>query len=467
MRLRPGLLTAIAVLCIAAAAGQAQYVEDSVDVGGAWVGSLAYNPEQDEIWGASWSGNRVFAISCSRNTVVASIPMSSPGDLVWNSTFGKLYCAYYGPGQESLAVISVASRQVIKRLEMPGSTTPVWDAVSDRVYVSCQTTGRVAVVDCATDSLLKCIPVGACPMKMYINTLRRKLYVLNYDDGTVSIVDMATNQVTKTVDVGGTPNAGYYCRSADKFYCSSPSGIGRVTVIDGRGDTVLARIPLPAHGEALSMAGDERTATVVLGVHSSVGNHGYFVHAPNDSVTSVLPVGREPWGMLFNSNSGLFYSANAISDNVSVMTGDGSRVTGTLPVGDAPFVLVAVPRHQRIYVGHNNCSKVFVIRDTFERSPEGQPSKPDSAAGFALGPNPFRDRLSMVCGMTVIAKEVMVFGEDGRLVRVLNVTKSASGVLRMSWDGKDSRGRSVRAGVYFCTLDNGAKRISRKIVLTE
>jgi len=37
----------------------------------------------------------------------------------------------------------------------------------------------------------------------------------------------------------------------------------------------------------------------------------------------------------------------------------------------------------------------------------------------------------------------------------------------LTWNRTDSRGRPLPAGVYFLTLDNRAKRISRKVVLTE
>jgi YVTN family beta-propeller protein len=440
----------VAALSLIAAVGRVypQWVEDSIDVPGAWVGSLVYNSREDVIYGASEQGF-FFAISAESNRVVAQYPLRGAFKICYDSVDNKAYASYYGSDQDSLAVIDGTSHQVVKRMEMPGATMPVWDPVSDRVYVSCQTVGKVAVLDARSDSLLCYISVGAYPIKMHMNTLRRKLYVQNSDAGTVSVINLLTNQVIKTIVVGGIPNAGYYSRRADKYYCSSPSGTGRVAVIDGRGDSVLTRIPLPAHGEALSMDGDERIATVVMGVSTDSGNHAYFMNALNDSVLSVLNTGRDPYAMLFNPSSGLVYSANSSSSTVSVMTGDGSSLVTTLPVGGAPFVLAAVPRHQRIYVGHLNCNRVLVIKDTVERPPEGQPSEPDTVTGLRLSPSPFRDRLSIVSGTTVTADEVRIFGEDGRLMRVLNMTKSASGVLRSSWDGRDSRGRSVPAGVYF------------------
>jgi YVTN family beta-propeller protein len=244
--MRPGrrsFLKAALMCCLFAAAGHAQYVEDSIDVGGAWVGSLAYNSREDVLYGRCSQVGYFFAISCDSNKVTNSFPLGRPRQMAYDSIDNRAYCPYEGAEEESLAVIDGRTHTRVKSIGMPGATTAVWDPASDRIYVSCQSTNKVAVVDCATDSLLTYISVGACPMKMCINTLRHKLYVLNSDAGTVSIVNMTTNKVVKTVSVGGYPNAGYYSRSADKFY--SAGSYGQCIVIDGAADTIVARVLLP------------------------------------------------------------------------------------------------------------------------------------------------------------------------------------------------------------------------------
>jgi len=451
---RPGPGLALAAICLSAGLGWGQYVEGWIGVPGAWVGSLAYNSREDVLYGASEDGP-FFTIRCSDNRSIAWFSLGHAYCICYDSLDNKAYCTFTGSSADSLAVIDGRTHFRIKALPMEGSSEPVWDPVSNRVYVSCQTTGQVAVVDCTTDSLLMYIPVGWCPMKMYINTLRRKLYVLNYDDGTVSVVDMATNQVIKSVEVGGTPNSGYYCRRVDKFY--SDGSYGTVAVIDGLSDSVVTRILLPDNGWAHSMAGDELTATVVLGVDSYVYSRVYFVHAPSDSVISTQPTGREPSAVLVNPTSGLVYSANAMSNNVSVMTGNGSQVVNTLPVGDYPFVLKAVPRHDRIYVGHVSTGRVYVIRDTVRRRPDGQPAVPDTATGLRLEPNPFLSCLRITCGPDVAARRVAIWSDEGRLVRVLTQARQGNGALRLAWDGRDSRGRQVCSGVYFVASDRGVR----------
>jgi YVTN family beta-propeller protein len=358
--LRPGLLAAIAALFIAAGAGWAQYVEDSIDVGGARVGSLAYNSREDVLYGRCQQAGIFFAISCDSNKVINSFALGRPRQMTYDSVDNKAYCPYEGTDGESLAVIDGQMHTLVKKIEMPGATTPVWDPVSDRVYISCQSTNKVAVVDCATDSLLTYISVGACPLKMYINTLRRKLYVLNYDNGTVSIVNMQTNQVIKSLFVGGTPNAGYYSPSVDEFY--SAGAYGYCTVIDGAADSIVARIQLPGtNADIRGATGNENAGMVYLATDLA---YVATVRTQDDSLLATSAIGGEPWGITCFDKSGLAYCASGRNDAVYVISTDGEQVLTALPVGDYPYVFAVAPQHDRLYVGHLGGRYVYVLRDT-------------------------------------------------------------------------------------------------------
>jgi len=443
---RPSLLATIAALCVAVEAVSAQYVEDSIDVGAGWVGSLAYNSRADVMYGGCQEAGILFAISCDSNKVVSSLALDWPRYLDYDSVDNKGYVAHKGAGEDSLAVIDGSTHQVVKGLQMPGATVPVWDPASDRVYVSCQTTNKVAVVDCATDSLLTYIAVGACPIMMYINTLRRKLYVLNYDDGSVSIVNMTTNQVVKTVATEAA-NAGYYCLCADKFYCSGPQR--QCVVIGGQSDTIVARIPVPGSEYVLSATGNEQAGIVFAGMFC--GNSGYIVaiDAGADSVMYTHDLGHAlAEGLLYSTESGQLYSAN-YPNSVSVLTGDGARVIKTIPLGDAPFVIAAAPAHRRLYVGNNNSSFVYVLRDVEGVS---EPQSPRTEfRGSSVTPNPFAQSVAVVWPSPAKERDVArVYAQDGRLVRQVRIP---AGEARWVWDGRDDSGALIPPGVY--VLESG------------
>ena len=455
------LRSSLLALCLAAGAVRAQWVEDSVQVPGSWVGSLAYNNREDVLYGASEDGS-VFAIDCGDNSVIASHPLSGAFVLAYDSTDNKAWCSYYGPGQDSLAVIDGATHTIVRRMEMPGSTTPVWDPVSDRVYVSCQTTYKVAVLDCGTDSLLCYIPVGVCPIKMYMNTLRRKLYVLNYDAGSVSVIDLATNQVVKTVHVGQTPNAGYYCRRMDKFYC--PGNYGEVVAIDGQTDSIVARISIRQSSLILSLAGNDAIPAVMVGVEDE-GDYLYTVDAALDSVTGSLQVPGALDGVLYSPASGRFYCANDGHGSVTVVSGDGTRNLKTLPMGDDPFVLLRVPRHNRIYVGDLGRAWVYVIKD----SPGGieeSPGNPPLSCGLKVTPSPFTHSVTAVSedGSAGFAP-VKVFSLEGSLVGTFGAWRAEGNRVSAVWNGLGADGKPVPKGVYIASAAGSGCRV--KLVKAE
>jgi flagellar hook assembly protein FlgD len=58
-----------------------------------------------------------------------------------------------------------------------------------------------------------------------------------------------------------------------------------------------------------------------------------------------------------------------------------------------------------------------------------------------------------------------VYDVAGRLVRVLEDRWLAAGEHSVVWDGTDTRGRAVGAGVYFDRLDTASFHDSRRMTL--
>jgi YVTN family beta-propeller protein len=436
-----------------------QCIEDSLDVGGAWVGSLVYNSREDVVYGASEEGP-FFAIACGTNTLAARYSLGHAYSICYDSLDNKAYCTITGSSEDSLAVIDGETHKRVKTIPMRGSSVPVWDPVNDYVYVSCQTERSVAVVDCASDSVLMYIPVGLYPIRLYINSLRHKLYVLNSDEGSVSVVDMTTNTVIRAVEVGGSPNAGYYSRSLDRFYCGGE--YGKVAVIDGCSDSVVARIRAWYYGNTYAVSGSDRRDVVLASLYG-VGSRICTIDARTNQVDTVLPVVDGGYAIHLSRQSDRFYCTSSFTDEVVVLSGDARQLLKTLSVGDDPFVIAESPVQRRLYVGHLNSSQVYVIRDATSAWPEGQPSMPDTTAGLLLGSSVFRDRLSIVSGTKVVAGPIGVYSEDGRLVRSLNAIKASGDVRRVTWDGRDSRGRTAPPGVYVVTAPGGLRAKAVKL----
>jgi DNA-binding beta-propeller fold protein YncE len=230
-------------------------------------------------------------------------------------------------------------------------------------------------------------------------------------------------------------------------------------VIGGQSDTIVARIALPGLGSVLSAAGNEDAGLVYLGTYTGSADHVATVSVQVDSVVAAVIIGREPWGIACFEPSGLVYCASARTDEVRVLTGDGAGILTTLPVGDAPYVFAAVPRHNRLYLGHLNTRYVYVLRDTSAGIAEPQSPRLEISGALSVSSNPFRGAVRVQVrtepNSARMPTEVEVCATTGRVVRRLQLGQRVNGASCAVWDGRDFAQVPVPAGVYLVTTNSG------------
>jgi YVTN family beta-propeller protein len=421
-----------------------QYVEDSIDVGGNFVGRLAYNPSRDVVYGASNTGDVVFAVDCATNTVISRVAVNYPRGLAYSSRDDKLYCAF-GYGDESLLVVSGLTHQRLGAIPLGGANILVWDSIYNRIYVSSESRWEVSVVDCTTDSVIAVIRVGDSPLQMHINTRRRKLYVQNDDSHDISIIDMQRNEVLRTLNIGEPPVSGWYSLTEDKYICG---GYTRVFTIGGGTDTLRSVLTLEDPGKTWSIAGDDAARLAYIGSEGLAHNSllTFDVVAETVVVQEVMPgVPR----FVFRSEPSSLVYVLCRNSWVSVCAPDGHRTGCSLAVQSSPFVAAYSPPTRRLYVGHLNSSLVYVIKDTVTGLVEQESPSASAAPVLGVSGSCFRNRvvaeLDVPAGIDVPA--LLVLTSDGRLVVRLSGMRTA-GRVRYTWAGLDGRGNRAPRGVY-------------------
>ena len=363
---RPQLLAASALLIIAALVmpARAQYVEDSVFIGGSWVGSLAYNPSANVVYGCCEVQHGLFfAISCSTNQVLSSWAVSSPVNVAYSTFRNKAYCTLYNYGEDSVLVISGLTHQRIKGLYVPGALTSVWDPVDDRLYVACGDYNRIVMIDCRRDSVMGYIFCAGYPLKMYVNVPHRKLYTLNDDGLSVSVFDLMTRRELQTWGWGRVPWSGCYSEGLDRFYFGAE--LESIPVLSGSTDSVTGYIRTSS-GPVLSIATADASNRVFLGVKNPWGGDPDTVMVADATTNQILyrhAVPREPWVMFFSTATQRLYCGHYY-DTVTVFSADGSTLLHQLPVRQSAFSMAYSPRSRRLYVGHLSYGWVYVIKDT-------------------------------------------------------------------------------------------------------
>jgi YVTN family beta-propeller protein len=79
------------------------------------------------------------------------------------------------------------------------------------------------------------------------------------------------------------------------------------------------------------------------------------------TVSAVIPVGTNPFGVAFDSASGEIFVTNSGSDNVSVLDGNDSAPVATVSVGASPAGIAYDPTTGDLYVANNGSDNVSVI----------------------------------------------------------------------------------------------------------
>ncbi len=452
-----------ALLAVGLAAGVAYcqpYVEDSIDVGGAWVGGLCYNSASDVVYGGCQYGSGIFfAIACASNEVVSTWAIPWPRGMTYDSTDNKCYVAYRSDDEDSVMVIDGRTHARLRAIPVPDARLPLWEPVNNRVYVSCCEINRVSVIDCVADTVMRHIRVGTAPVHMVLNSQRRKLYAENWDAGTVSVIDLRTDSVIRTVLVGGVLEAeGCYSANLDKFYVG---GERQTVVMDGLTDSVVKRVPHGLYATDYACAVAHNRVMVGTGGLGGTPDTLLVIDATADSVVSRLPVGSEAQDVVWSAGSDLVYCAN-YRNSVSVILGDGSRVITTLPVSRAPHELLLVPRHRRIYISHLNSRWVYVVRATVLGVEEAGAGFTWARERLVARPNPFRDA-TVFTAEERVRVPLRIYDIDGVLVAELAPAQSGGGRLIAVWDGRNATGREVPPGVYFVRQDENNAASARLV----
>ena len=122
------------------------------------------------------------------------------------------------------------------------------------LYVVCQDSDEVRVVEIASGQVSHKIPVGRVPRGIALSPDGRRLYVTNAWSDTVSVIDTTSQQVIETVPTGFEPSGVVLDAKGDSLYVANrlssdisvidlKSGVEGKRLLAGRGSSYLALSP--------------------------------------------------------------------------------------------------------------------------------------------------------------------------------------------------------------------------------
>ncbi len=162
-----------------------------------------------------------------------------------------------------------------------------------------------------------------------------------------------------------------------------------------------------------------------------------------------------------------------------IITGGGGAALDRTKTGNWPHIAVWLSQYHFCVLDVNGPDLVFkavsptgVILDSLRlhKSASGVKSETGGTAPLSFDiqrayPNPFRQNTQLTLRIPGAGRvHVLISDVLGRVVRELEVRKSAAGVAVVRWDGRNQNGELVPSGVYFAVARwNGQRRVVKMV----
>ncbi len=146
----------------------------------------------------------------------------------------------------------------LSEVEQEGYASPLEVLLSPdgaRLYVLCQDTAQVRVLEAATGQVLQTIPVGRQPRGFSFSPDGRRLFVANSWDDTVTVIDTQSGQVKATWAAGFEPSSVAEDRAEKTLFVADRIG-NNVTVLDAATGAEKLTLEAGRGASYLAMAAD-------------------------------------------------------------------------------------------------------------------------------------------------------------------------------------------------------------------
>ncbi len=300
---------------------------------------IAVDVERDLIYMTSRDSNQLVAVAVYSNTIVAQAATGAePWGVVYNAATDRIYVSNYA--SSDLWVYDAATFTVVAKITVEG--TPTLMALLpdlDTVLVTVRAGSRVAVVQGL--ALVADLPAGGSgPYGIAADPVNNRAFVSHRDSRHLSVVQqVGDNWEAKAMALlpeGTTPFAVAYDPTIKRLYVA--------TAVATNGSTEwFVEIWKP---ELNALWGREATLRV--------GNGG-ALDSPAVGGT----------GLAVNPQTGHVFNANTADGTLSVINGPLQRVIATVASGSDPFAVAVNPASGVVFVGLREGNALVKIDDDF------------------------------------------------------------------------------------------------------
>jgi YVTN family beta-propeller protein len=210
-------------------------------------------------------------VAFSKTKLESIIELPANGaDFVLSKNKELLYITV--PERSAVVVVNTITRKIVETVEIEGGRKPMRIALEPggaRLWVGLDDSPLVAVIDTASNKLLRTVGVGAGLHNITFTADGAFAYVTNSAADTVTAINTATLAKIADIPTGKTPVPAAYSAASRLIYVASLNG-GNVTAIDPATQKVAATIPVARGVVALAFEPRGRYGFAVNQLDSNV-----------------------------------------------------------------------------------------------------------------------------------------------------------------------------------------------------
>ena len=318
-------------------------------------------------------------------TVLAVAP--SPVALAVSRTRNEVYALSRGlPGTKgSVAVIDAATNRVVKTI--PAGKTPsalAVDAPDDRLYVANAGSNSVSIIDLRARTVVGVIGTGEVPGAVAISADNTTLAVANTQAGSVTLYEIGGKPLPRMrASFAGCPGARSLALQPDSSKLFVACSAGRQIMAVGLRASPAARAHrLPADERdrllALLDVGAEPTELIP----KPDGGEVFVANRASDTISEIETatnevgganfIGSRPQGGVVSADNALLWVANSAADTVGVYAIDDGKLVNTIHTGAGPGPVAFSADGHLLLAADTRSGDVSVLR-TFERNFHREP----------------------------------------------------------------------------------------------
>jgi YVTN family beta-propeller protein len=273
-----------------------------------------------------------------------------------NQAAPKAYVGLFG--DNAVAVIDTATNQLVKTLPVPaGPEGLVASPDGTRVYASSAGDSTVSVISTVTDRVVSTIEVGKMPHGLSISRDGRQLLVAVWGASRVAVIDTVRNQVVAQIPVGNPHSIAISPDGRTAYVASQKPGATELTVLDLTTRQQVSKVPLDKTPRAVNFSPDGK---IIYFTQAGV-NSVQVLDPQTNEIVAQIPTGPSPHLPIFTANGAYELTVVQGPGELAVINPSTRQIIGTVAVGKFPHWAAPTADGRTAYVTNEGANSVSVV----------------------------------------------------------------------------------------------------------